>query len=136
MRTLARLTSVGTLLVGCWLVFVVTLVLPRLHSRLVPFWTLATLGIFAYAALGLDALRRAAPARWSLGVLAMVSIAALVLGVAAITGNEVRAARGGDWEAWRSLLGIVLAVHGASMLGWLAWLAGRRSATNAPRTPR
>lgn len=133
MRTLARLTSVATVLTACWLLFVVALVLPRLHSPLVPFWALATLGLFAYGALGIDALRRDAPARWSQGVLASASIAALVLGVAAIAGNEARAAQGGDWEAWRSLLGIVLAVHGASMLAWLAWLAGRRSATPASR---
>ena len=127
LRTLALMGAAGCVLVAGWLVSVVTVVLPTLgNGEQVPFWTAVMLGFLGLGALsGWVVARERAPQPLR-RLLAIASLAAVLAGLAAIVDNEIRAARTGDWEAYLSVMGIALVLHGGVML---LYLRGRRWTT-------
>jgi hypothetical protein len=123
MRVLALLASVGSVLVSFWLLSVVTVVLPRANADQIPFWCVVMVGFFVYGAASWYAIQHEGAPPLLRAALIAVSAIAVLLGIAVVVENEIRAMRTGDFEAYISLMGIALCGHGVLLI---AYLPGRR----------
>jgi len=115
MRGLLSLAALGSALIGCWLAFVLTTVLPQHHDDQIPFWTLVMLGFFGWSAVTVYYMkrgRRQRRVRWTVSV---GSVAAMAAGGYAVWTQVDRAGRGMDFEGYIVLMGAALAAHGLAV---------------------
>jgi len=130
-RLILLVASLATLVVGAWLIFVITVVLPARDPGHIAFWRLVALGFFAYAGLTWACLLRGPREPWlRFGVLA-ASTVAIGAGIYGIASAVHRADAGGHFEGYLVLMGVILAAHGLSAVAYTALasrLAGRIAA--------
>jgi hypothetical protein len=112
MRGLLSLAAAGSALIGCWLAFVLTTVLPHHNDDQIPFWTVVMLGFFAWSALTVYYMRRGRRRRLVRWIVSLGSVAAMAAGVYAAWTQVDRAGRGLDFEGYIVLMGAALAAHG------------------------
>lgn len=129
LRLLLACAGFATLGLASWLFIVITTVLPSRDPAHVPLWTGFALGFLAYAALSLAfVLRGPHPAALRAAV-TVLSLAAVAFGAAAIAVTSSSA----HFEGYLVLMGVVLAGHGLSALGYVALTAGIARQVRASR---
>jgi hypothetical protein len=123
LKALLACAGLATALVALWLFTVITTVLPARDPAHVPMWTGFALGFLAYAALTLAfVLRGPRPAALPAAVVAL-SLAAVGFGGYAVARMVAAATRGGHFEGYLLLMGLVLAGHGLCALAYTALTA-------------
>jgi hypothetical protein len=118
LRLLTLASASGSVAVGLLVAWIVVFVLPAENADQMPFWTVVSCGFLGYGAL-----------TWlyfstSLGrtfarVLALGSASAIFVGLTAIVHSLYLARVTGDWEAYVTIFGLVLAGHGAVLTAYL-----------------
>lgn len=118
MVAIIRLVSLATIAVAAWLASVVVLVLPARDPGHVGLWAVVAVGAASFAVLSLAVASRAARPNLaaSLGLSAL-AVASLGFGLVAIASELTRTDRS---EGYLLAIGLILATHGAVVLGWLA----------------
>jgi hypothetical protein len=112
MRGLLSLAAAGSALIGCWLAYVLTTVLPHHNDDQIPFWTVVMLGFFGWSAVTVYYMKRGRRQRLVRWMMSLGSAAAVAVGVYAVGSQVDRAGRGLDFEGYIVLMGAALAAHG------------------------
>ena len=116
LKALFALATSATVLVACWLFFVIARVLPSRDPAHIPMWRTVAFAFLAYSGLCLTYMiqgpRRTA-LRWTV---LLLSTAAMGLGVYAIVQMIHVANVGGHFEGYLVLMGLILAGHGLTAI--------------------
>lgn len=117
MVAIIRLVSLATIAVAAWLASVVVLVLPARDPGHVGLWAVVAVGAASFAVLSLAVASRAGRPNLaaSLGLSAL-AVASLGFGLVAIASELTRTDHS---EGYLLAIGLILATHGAVVLGWL-----------------
>ncbi len=132
-----RISSVATIVLALWLGFVVATILPAHDPGNVLLWTVVALASLALAVVSLVVTRpgrgHGAPPATSLGVLAVLSIAAIGFGMYVLL-TVASDAPAGRSEGYLLIIGAILTVQGALGLTWSGWtwMGARRWSSGPP----
>jgi hypothetical protein len=124
---LLLLAALATAAVGLWLLWVCAMVLPSRDPAHLPMWRVVAVAFLAYAALSVASV--AARLAWLRGSLLALSLGATALGACGIVAMLQQAGRGGHFEGYLVLMGLVLTGHG--LFGTLFALRARTGTTPA-----
>lgn len=121
----------GSVAVGLLVAWIVMFLLPAENADQRPFWTVVSGGFLGYGALTwlyFSATLRTTLAR----ALLLGSAAAILLGLTAVAHSLYLARVTGDWEAYVTIFGLVLAGHGVALSSYL-WRGQRALGTSEGR---
>jgi hypothetical protein len=116
LKALLALATSATVLVACWLFFVIARVLPARDPTHIPMWRTVAFAFLAYSGLCLTYLvqgPRHAVLRFTVLLLSVVAVA---LGANAIVQMIHVANVGGHFEGYLVLMGLILAGHGLTAI--------------------
>ena len=126
LRVGLRVASLATIVLAAWLVAVVVVVLPGRDPGHVGMWTIVAIGAASLAALSwLASGARGGPSALSGLALLALGVGRLAFGVL-VVGSSLSDALTGDPEGYLLVIGVILAVHGALVVAWLAAAVTRR----------
>jgi len=114
LRLSLAITSLATAVVACWLFFVIASVLPGRDSSHLPTWRIVALGFLCFSGLSWLLLGRGLRRRalcWAVRSLAVVAIG---FGLSCVVEMVRHSSRGGHFEGYIVLMGVILCAHGAS----------------------
>ncbi len=111
--TLVIAAAVASMVVGAWLVLVISTVLPDRDPGMIGPWTAVAVGLLGYAGLTFLALVSRRPSTMLRRSLLAASGIAVVCGLILIVGTL---ARTDDFEGYVLLIGLVLVGHGVAVL--------------------
>jgi hypothetical protein len=115
-RALLILCALATILVGLWLMFVITFILPSRDPEHIKLWGSIAACFFAYSGLTLLYLFRGPRSTWLRRAVVTLSFAAIAAGAYGIV-NMIEVGRsGGHFEGYIVLMGLVIAGHGVVAL--------------------
>jgi len=127
LRVLTLAAACGSIAVGLLVAWAIVFLLPTENANQIPFWTVVSCGFLGYGAL--TWLYFAATLRKTLArVLGVASAAAILVGLTAVAHSLYLARTTGDWEAYVTTFGLVLAGHGAGLSTYL-WRGERARRT-------
>jgi len=112
LKVMLAVASLMTLAVAAWLASVIAFVLPVRDPMHIPLWTGVAIGFLLYSALCIAYLILGARLRWLRTAVLLLSLAAIALGVYAIVQTAQVSAKGGHFEGYLLLMGLILAGHG------------------------
>ena len=140
LAVLLLLASLATAGVGLWLCSIIALVLPARDPAHIPMWRAIAVSFIAYSALTWGCLATGARRGLLRGSLLVASVAALGLGLYGVVDMVRRASRGGDFEGYIVLMGLILSGHGlvAATYSLVAGAKARPAAATSadpPTTP-
>ncbi|MBI5404662.1 MAG: hypothetical protein HY976_00380 [Candidatus Kerfeldbacteria bacterium] len=115
-RRLLTILSVASLLVSAWLMAVLLFTLSRVNPAAVPFWIGVMLGFFVLGAGSMVLVRFPAWPRAARIASTFVAGVAILFGLLVIFQNEVQARRGGDWEVYMTMIGLVAIANGIAVI--------------------
>jgi hypothetical protein len=116
--------SLATAGVALWLFWVIATVLPARDPAHVPLWRVVALCLLAYVGLSWAFLVWGTRMAWLRWLVLVLSVAAIGSGLYGIVGMFLRAQRGGDFEGYVVLMGLILFAHGSAAVV-CAMLTGR-----------
>ena len=108
--------SLATVLVGLWLIFVITVVLPSRDPEHIPLWRAVAAGFFAYSGLTWAYLIKGPRIAWLRWTVLLISLVAIALGIYGIVNMVMVARSGGHFEGYIILMGLILGGHGLTAL--------------------
>lgn len=111
LKVLLALASLATMLVACWLFFVIAVVLPRHDPARIPMWTGVAIGFLGYSALSIAYLILGPRMRALQASVLILSVLAIGLGAWAVF--KMFTADNQRFEGYLLLMGLILAGHGA-----------------------
>lgn len=110
------LCALATIIVGLWLVFVITFILPSRDPGHIGMWSSITAFCFAYSGLTLLYLFRGPRSTWLRRIVTAMSLAAIAAGLYGIVSAIEVARSGGHFEGYIVLIGLVIGGHGVVAL--------------------
>lgn len=119
-RLILLFTSLATVGVSLWLLFVIAVVLPSRDPGHIPLWSWAAGGFFAYSALTWAYLFWGPRHVWLRNAVLGASVVAIALGVYGIHSMIEVGKSGGHFEGYIILMGLELIAHGLSAILYTA----------------
>ena len=118
MKMLLFAAASSTVLMAMWLSWVVLYVLRARDPAHLPQWRIVAAAFLAYGALTFAFLIRGRRPAWLRVTMLALSVVAIALGVWGVTTMIQVGQRGGHFEGYIVLMGVLLAGHGLAALGY------------------